>query len=316
MSPIHVVAGVIYDSQRHILLARRPEHLHQGGLWEFPGGKVDAGELIIPALRRELNEELGITLTRSQPLIQVHQDYGDKQVWLDVHEVLAYSGNPHGREGQAVQWVNRDALSQHQFPAANLPVVRSLELPSEYLITGEFRDSQDCLRRAERALQQGVRLLQFRAKHLASPDYIALSVQLRKLCDRYHATLIANIDPALFNATQAHGLQLTSVQLMTLYRRPVDTAQWLFASVHNQTELLQAKKLGADAVVIAPIKHTLTHSDAHPLGWAGLEQLATQANCPVYALGGIDAPDLPKVRAHGAQGVAGISAFWPAGAES
>lgn len=313
MTPIHVVAGVIFDPQGRILLARRPEHLHQGGLWEFPGGKVDAGELLIPALCRELNEELGISVTRSRPLIQVYHDYGDKQVWLDVHEVLAYGGKPHGREGQAVQWVRRDALSQYQFPAANLPVVRSLELPSVCLITGEFADSLDCLQRVEQALQQGTRLLQFRAKWLPSQDYIALSVQLRKLCDSYHAILIANIDPAMLPATHAHGLQLTAAQLMTLQRRPVPAAQWLFASVHNQTELLQAINLKVDAVVIAPVQPTRTHPDAKPLGWTGLEQLAKQANCPVYALGGIDVQDLPLVRAHGAQGVAGIRAFWPTG---
>ena len=313
MKPIHVVAGVIYDPQGRILLARRPDHLHQGGLWEFPGGKVHAGELVIAALRRELEEELGITFTRSRPLIQVHHDYRDKQVWLDVHEVLAFDGKPHGREGQVVQWVDRDTLSQYQFPAANHPIVRTLALPSVYLLTGEFANTQDCLQRAELALQQGIRLLQLRAKHLTQQAYVTLSVQLRALCDAYHAKLIANIDPTMFAATQAHGLHLTSQRLMALQQRPIGSAQWLFASVHNQIEMKQAKQLAVDAIVIAPVNSTTTHPHARPLGWAGLEQLAIQANRPVYALGGITAQDLPKVRAHGAQGVAGISAFWPKG---
>jgi len=313
MNPIHVAAGVIYDSHGRILLARRPDHLHQGGLWEFPGGKVQVGEYVVAALRRELDEELGIRITQSRPLIQVHHDYGDKQVWLDVHEVLAFTGTPQGREGQQVQWVKQHDLSHYQFPAANLPIVRALELPSVYMITGEFTDSQDCLRRVEIAMRNGIRLVQLRAKQLSKQAYVALSAQLREVCDNYHARLIANVHPDWFAATRAHGLHLTSSQLMALTQRPIEPEQWLFASVHTPVEVNQAKKIGVDAMVIAPVKPTKTHPHTNPLGWSGLEQLACQANCPVYALGGINDQDLPKVRAHGAQGVAGISAFWPEG---
>ena len=84
---IHVAVGAIRNGQGEFLLARRPEHLHQGGLWEFPGGKVETGETVEVALRRELQEELAITVGQATPLIKIRHDYGDKRVLLDVWRV-------------------------------------------------------------------------------------------------------------------------------------------------------------------------------------------------------------------------------------
>ena len=91
---IHVVAAVIYsvDHSNQILISRRPDHLHQGGLWEFPGGKVETDELPEQALGRELREELGIQVTQAQPYLQVSHDYSDKQVLLDIWQVNGFSG--------------------------------------------------------------------------------------------------------------------------------------------------------------------------------------------------------------------------------
>ena len=100
---VHVAVGVIEDAQGRILIARRPAHLHQGGLWEFPGGKVAEHEDVLTTLRRELHEEVGIDIKQTKPLITIEHDYGDKQVWLDVHRVTAFQGEAHGREGQPVK---------------------------------------------------------------------------------------------------------------------------------------------------------------------------------------------------------------------
>ena len=130
---IHVVAAVIHHNKDSdlILISKRPQHVHQGGLWEFPGGKVDASETPHQALQRELKEELDIEITHAQPLMQLHHDYTDKHIFLDVWTVLAFEGQGVGMEGQECRWVSlQDLLSpttQYQFPQANRPVLAKLQ---------------------------------------------------------------------------------------------------------------------------------------------------------------------------------------------
>lgn len=131
MKRIHVVAAVIYNSDADaILISKRPDHVHQGGLWEFPGGKVDPGEQANQALERELYEELAISVAVASPLMQVSHDYSDKQVLLDIWQVDDFQGQPQGMEGQLWQWVELKTLlaenSQYQFPAANQPILDRL----------------------------------------------------------------------------------------------------------------------------------------------------------------------------------------------
>ena len=132
-TPIHVAVGVIFDNQKadQILIAKRPQHLHQGGLWEFPGGKVAAGETVDQALKRELFEELGITVIQSHPLMQVEHNYSDKQVFLDIWTVTQYSGEARGIEGQECRWIAMQQLlcaeSKYQFPEANKAILEKLK---------------------------------------------------------------------------------------------------------------------------------------------------------------------------------------------
>ena len=133
---IHVAAAVILNDKGQVLLAKRPDDKHQGGLWEFPGGKVEPDEPVLEALTRELDEELGIRVTSARPLIQVPHHYPDKSVLLDVFEVDAFSGEPWGREGQPVRWVDAHLLDDYDFPAANRPILAAAQLPSRLVITG------------------------------------------------------------------------------------------------------------------------------------------------------------------------------------
>ena len=127
MSVVHVAVGVILDADNRILIARRNNDAHQGGLWEFPGGKVEAQETLQVAMARELREELGIDIGSLSPLLEVRHDYGDKQVLLDVHVVRVYTGEPEGREGQPLRWVTAAELHQFDFPAANVPIVEAVQ---------------------------------------------------------------------------------------------------------------------------------------------------------------------------------------------
>lgn len=123
---IHVAVGVLRDDGGRVLISRRASGVHQGGLWEFPGGKVESGETVTDALARELSEELGISVRSSAPLLEVRHDYGDKQVMLDVHEVTGWSGEPRGLEGQPLAWASLASLDTYAFPAANAPIVAVL----------------------------------------------------------------------------------------------------------------------------------------------------------------------------------------------
>jgi 8-oxo-dGTP diphosphatase len=124
---VHVAVAVITNDKAEVLLTRRHSQSHQGGLWEFPGGKLEAGESLAEALRRELLEELDLDVQAHEPLLQIQHDYGDKQVLLDVHRVTAFSGQPRPCEGQPMCWVSSTALSDYEFPAANKPIVAALQ---------------------------------------------------------------------------------------------------------------------------------------------------------------------------------------------
>ncbi len=127
--PIHVAVGVVTNVKGEILIAKRADNVHQGGLWEFPGGKVEAGESVVTALTRELREELGIHACRFSPLIQINHDYGDKSVYLDVLKVTDFSGQPCGNEGQPILWVAPHQLSHFTFPVANKAIITAIILP-------------------------------------------------------------------------------------------------------------------------------------------------------------------------------------------
>ncbi|QYJ97304.1 8-oxo-dGTP diphosphatase MutT [Shewanella alkalitolerans] len=126
MKRVHVAVGIVFDEQEQILLAKRPDHLHQGGKWEFPGGKVESGETTSQALIRELREEVAIKVTSTSPLMAISHDYPDKQVYLDIHTVKSFSGEAQGLEGQEVKWARLDELEDYDFPEANTPIIEKL----------------------------------------------------------------------------------------------------------------------------------------------------------------------------------------------
>ncbi len=129
-SSVHVAVGVILDTDGRVLVAKRHLHSHQGGFWEFPGGKVEVGESVQRALAREIKEELGLEVLAASPYKKITHHYEDKSVLLDVYFVSSYSGEASGLEGQEVKWQTLDTLSEADFPAANAKIIQMLQSPS------------------------------------------------------------------------------------------------------------------------------------------------------------------------------------------
>ncbi len=309
---VHVAAAAIISADgRQVLIARRPSNVDHGGLWEFPGGKLAPYETGLGGLKRELHEELGVEIERAQPLIRIHHEYPDKHILLDVWQVHGFSGEPFGREGQAVRWVPMAELTKYPFPAANLPILRAVALPTEFLITGEEADEMRFRQRLERALvEDGVRLVQLRAKTLDDAAYLARAEEALAMCREHGARLLLNGEPALLERLDADGVHLTSERLMHLERRPIPEDKWLSASTHDGKQLAQAGRLGCDFVTLSPLRTTPSHPEVFPLGWHDFQELVERAAMPVFALGGMTRFDANHARAVGAQGIASIRDFW------
>lgn len=309
---IHVAAGAIFNERGQVLLSLRPPHAHQGDLWEFPGGKVEADEQPAQALARELDEELGLRLQQARPLIQIDHDYGDRRVLLDIWRVQRFEGSPQGREGQRLAWVDPEDLPTWPMPAADVPVVNAVRLPTAYLITGADPErGEDFLGRLQRCLDAGVRLVQLRAKALSRADYVALARRVVPICHARGARVLLNADPALVAETGADGVHLSSERLARLRDRPLPQADgWVGASCHTLAELEAAQRLGADFVVVSPVLPTASHPAALPLDWEGLARFTALARVPVYALGGMGPDDLERCYGCGAQGIAAIRGLW------
>ena len=313
---VHVAVGVIVNNDGKIFIAKRPLSAHQGGLWEFPGGKVDAGENIQQALVRELREELAINVIDSQPLIQIRHHYPDKSVLLDVHKITRFTGEPCGNEGQPVQWVNANELDNFEFPAANRPIISAINLSATYLITGNFADQNDFAVRLNRALVAGIRMMQLRLADFNVDRHQSLLDVAITSANSSGASLIINCSPTEFvRVADAYpsikiGLHLSSFYAGQFGERPVDSNRLFGVSCHSADEIVHAQNIGADYLLLSPVLPTTSHPSASPLGWDQFAALVELANVPVYALGGVGGEHILIAQSYGAQGVAGISAWW------
>jgi 8-oxo-dGTP diphosphatase len=307
---LRVAVGVIRDAQGQVLIAQRPAHVHQGGLWEFPGGKLEPGETVEAALTRELEEELHLRLLRSSPLLVVRHVYPQYRVVLEVREVTDWQEEPHGHENQPILWVAPERLPDFAFPAANAPIVTAVRLPETYAILDIAAfNADDLARRFDHLAGRGVTLLQLRAKTLIESDYRRAAAFLLERARGTSVRVLLNAAPELAEELDAHGIHLTSRRLMALRERPLNASRWVAASCHDEEELLHAQRLGVDFAVLAPVRATATHPGATPLGWERFAELCRAVSLPIYALGGLSLPDVNRAREMGGRGIAAIRAF-------
>jgi 8-oxo-dGTP diphosphatase len=307
---VRVAAAILHRGDGKVLLAQRLPGTPYSGYWEFPGGKLEPGESARDALLRELEEELGIVVTRAAPWLTQRYDYPHAHVELEFFRVFEWQGEPHGRDGQAIAWQRPTAIEVAPLLPANAPVLRALALPAVYAISmAEDLGEMAFLARARVAFDAGLKLIQLREKSFAPERLRALADKLLSISAPYGARVLLNGDANTARELSCAGVHWTAARLLAARARP---DMLCAASTHDAAELAQAAKLGVDFVVLGPVSETPTHPNARPLGWQRFAELAAGSPMPVYALGGLSPADLDIAIAHGAHGVALRRAAWPA----
>jgi 8-oxo-dGTP diphosphatase len=306
---VEVVAAVLQRPDCSFLLAQRPSDKVYAGYWEFPGGKIEAGESAAAALARELHEELAIDVKRAYPWITRDYDYEHAAVRLRFFRVTDWSGELHGRENQAFAWQRIDDVSVDPLLPANGPILRALALPSLYGVSNAARVGvHTFMRRLETALKRGLRLVQLRERTLDPSELAALTKHTIALSHEYGAKVLVNADPTVASDVCADGVHLTSARLLEISTRPDFTL--VGASCHDERELDRAVRIGVDFVVVGPVQDTPSHPGSPTLGWERFRELVFGYPLPVYAIGGVGTGDLEKAWEAGAHGVAAIRAAW------
>jgi 8-oxo-dGTP diphosphatase len=295
------VAAAVIERPGEFLLAQRPAGKPYPGYWEFPGGKIEAGESPRAALDRELREELGIEVREATPWITRRYTYTHATVRLHFFRVSRWEGEPAPLEDQAIAWQRVGQPDVSPMLPANAPVLAALALPEVMIVSKAAEAGLDEWTRAlsEALLRERV-LIQVREKGWPKQ-------RLQHLLSRtlLHATPLGSrvvLNSDCGTLPQMRGMHLSSAGLMGLDRRP--DAELVGASCHEERELERAVAIEADYVVVGPVKPTASHAAAQPLGWARFAELIRDLPMPSYAIGGLSRADLGEARLHGAHGVA------------
>jgi 8-oxo-dGTP diphosphatase len=306
---IEVAAAVLQRPDGTFLLAQRPVGKAYEGYWEFPGGKVELGESHYQALCRELEEELGITVTTAYPWLLREFTYPHATVRLHFFRVVTWQGEPHGRETQQLSWQRLSEISVAPILPANAPILRALSLPKVYAISNAAAlGCDDFMLRLERACQNGLRLLQVREKKLSANDLFDLAQQVVQLAHRYETKVLINGDEKLAEEVGADGVHYSATQLLSCTQRP--PFDWCAASCHNALELRRAQELGFDFALLSPVLPTYSHPGEPHLGWRKFSELTSETKMPIYALGGLKVDDFGLAQQHGGHGIALLSQAW------
>jgi 8-oxo-dGTP diphosphatase len=285
---IHVVAGALADADGRVLIAQRPRGRHLAGRWEFPGGKLAAGEEPYAGLQRELAEELGVAVRSARPLIRLRHSYPHGHVLLDVWQVTAYEGEPQALDAQALAWAQPDELPRYDLLEANRAIVTALRLPrlARVLARGES------LQKRHGSPAQTL-LWPLPAEGGEEPDPEAVSAA--RATGQRVLVMGSGVDAVRVAAmTRCDGVVL---------RWPgeslhVDRSGLFLVGVHceDAESALQAVTEGAHFLVLAPA--------GGPLAEPELERLCMQAGRPVFAGWYPDARRLDRLQQLGAHGCA------------
>ncbi|MFA6970269.1 MAG: Nudix family hydrolase [Gallionella sp.] len=306
---VEVAAAVMQRPDGSFLLAQRPSDKIWAGYWEFPGGKLEAGETAYDALVRELREELGIEVVTAYPWLTRVFTYPHATVRLSFFRVTEWSGQLHPHEGQQFSWQRATEVTVNPVLPANTTIIRALELPTLYAISNAAElGVAPFLIKLQVQLDAGLRLVQLREKNLSRDELRGLAQHVVALAHARGAKVLLNGDVALAQEVGADGVHLTATQLAELHERPA--VGWCAASCHSADELRRAELLGCDFAMLSPVLPTKCHPGAAHLGWETFSTMASGASMPVYALGGLSHADMSTAWRQGAHGIALLRQAW------
>lgn len=309
MKKVEVAAAVIEKPDGSFLLGRRPPNGIYAGWWEFPGGKVEAGETPQQALVRELEEELGIEVECAYPWIMREHVYEHAHVRLHFFRVTEWRGELRDLQHDQLSWQMADDVFVSPVLPANAPVFAGLRLPLQYGITHASEIGIEAqLDALQCALARGLRLVQLREGGLAQDARERFVMAAVEMCHAQGARVLVNSDVELARKARADGVHFSSAQLMALDSRPGFAL--VAASCHTPEELARAAQLELDFVAVGTVQPTLSHPGRPALGWDGFAELVRDFPLPVFALGGLSPGDMESARRHGAHGIAAIRSLW------
>ena len=298
---VHVAIALLFHRGK-VLVGWRNADQHQGNKYEFPGGKVEAGETPVEACRREIFEEVGIGIQQWHVFDVIHHEYDDIEVYL--HLFHAQVPEKYLNDIQKPwTWYRRDQLLELNFPKANHVIVQRLFWVHQIKISAEMNVLVE-----NTATDFNKKLFYFRTE----ADQTAID-QIQQLDDIALSKLIVNVDlwEQLSEQVQkkVSAIHFKHDQLMAQMAGQLPTGIRCIAACHDLVSLQKAQVLGYDAVILSPVLATESHPEAHGLGWDTFASYVESIDIPVFALGGLKPNDLEIAQQHGAYGVAGIRNF-------
>lgn len=307
---IEASVGIIFNESFQLLMAERPQSKTWSGWWEFPGGKIESGENPLEALKRELKEEIGISVIDAEKWIVRKYAYEDYEVILHFYKVTQWSGNIEAKEEQKISWVLPDNNVVSPILPANDLIFKAISLPDIYAITNAYEYSGNFLNKVEQQLNNGLGLIQIREKEISKNAFIELTKEIIQMAGNFDAKVMINSDINLAYKLNADGVHLNSSLLHRLSEIPKDLI--VSASCHSARDIEKAMTMDVSFVVLSPVQKTQSHPNTTPIGWDSFSKITQNYSIPIYALGGMKQNDIENAFNAGAIGIASQRAIWEA----